>query len=70
MHYSSHTLLFVFYAGYFSSRPGLKGYARTCNAHLQACKQLEAIHNGMGNNGPSSVNLRKDLLCSELYHFV
>ena len=73
MHYSPHTLLLVFYAGYFSSRPGLKGYARTCNAHLQACKQLEAIHNGMGNNGLSSVKLRMDLLYFKsymLYHFV
>uniref|UniRef100_A0A1X7VJH7 Alpha-mannosidase n=1 Tax=Amphimedon queenslandica TaxID=400682 RepID=A0A1X7VJH7_AMPQE len=47
-----------YWSGYLSSRPGLKGYARKCNAHLQACKQLEAIHNGMGDNGPSSVKLQ------------
>ena len=29
-----------------------------CNAHLQVCKQLEAIHNGLGDNGPSSIKLR------------
>ena len=54
----------LFYAvflslGYFTSRPAIKGYVRQCNAHLQACKQLEAIHNGMGENEPSSVKLRK-----------
>ena len=48
----------VFYfEGYFSSRPGLKGYVRKCNNHLQACKQLEAIHNGFPSNKPSSMAL-------------
>ena len=44
--------------GYFTSRPALKGYVRGCNSLLQACKQLEAIHNGL-NNGLSSIKLRK-----------
>uniref|UniRef100_A0A1X7VI80 alpha-mannosidase n=1 Tax=Amphimedon queenslandica TaxID=400682 RepID=A0A1X7VI80_AMPQE len=48
-----------YWSGFFTSRPALKGYVRQCNAHLQACKQLEAIHNGMGDNGPSSVKLQK-----------
>ncbi|XP_019848841.1 PREDICTED: lysosomal alpha-mannosidase-like [Amphimedon queenslandica] len=48
-----------YWTGYFTSRPALKGYVRQCNAHLQACKQLEAIHNGMGDNGPSSVKLQQ-----------
>ena len=50
--------LYSFLSGYFTSRPAIKGYVRMCNAHLQACKQLEAVHNGMGANGPSSVKLR------------
>ena len=44
--------------GYFTSRPAIKRYERMCNAHLQACKQLEAIHNGLGDQGPSSIKLR------------
>ena len=44
-------------AGYFTSRPGLKGYVRRCNNHLQACKQLEAINNGFQDNKPSSMLL-------------
>ena len=46
--------------GYFTSRPAIKRYERMCNAHLQACKQLEAIHNGLGDQGPSSIELRND----------
>ena len=48
-----------YWTGYFTSRPAFKGYVRTCNNHLQICKQLEAIHNGLQENGPSSVTLRK-----------
>uniref|UniRef100_A0A1X7U3R1 Alpha-mannosidase n=1 Tax=Amphimedon queenslandica TaxID=400682 RepID=A0A1X7U3R1_AMPQE len=48
-----------FWTGYFTSRPALKGYERLCNAHLQACKQLEAIHNGLGDQGPSSIELQR-----------
>uniref|UniRef100_A0A1X7VKL5 Alpha-mannosidase n=1 Tax=Amphimedon queenslandica TaxID=400682 RepID=A0A1X7VKL5_AMPQE len=48
-----------YWTGYFTSRPALKGYVRQCNAHLQACKQLEAIHNGMGDKGPSSIKLQQ-----------
>lgn len=31
-----------YWAGYFTSRPGLKGYVRVANNYLQVCKQLEA----------------------------
>ena len=48
-----------YWTGYFTSRPAFKGYVRTCNNHLQICKQLEAFHNGLQENGPSSVTLRK-----------
>ena len=44
--------------GYFTSRPSIKRYERMCNAHLQACKQLEAVYNGLGDSGPSSIKLR------------
>ena len=43
--------------GYFTSRPGLKGYVRQCNKHLQVCKQLEAIHNGIIRKNMSSNTL-------------
>ena len=48
-----------FWTGYFTSRPAFKGYVRTCNNHLQACKQLEAFHTSSHEHGPSSVNLRE-----------
>ena len=37
----------AYWTGYFTSRPALKGYVQMCNNILQACKQLEAIRNGM-----------------------
>ena len=46
-----------YWTGYFTSRPALKGYTRVCNGILQACKQLEAIHNGF--QSVSSMSLRK-----------
>lgn len=33
----------VFWTGYFTSRPALKGYVRSCNTFLQTCKQLEVL---------------------------
>eukprot|EP00731_Ephydatia_muelleri_P005571 Em0002g1747a len=47
-----------YWTGYFTSRPALKGYTRVCNGILQACKQLEAIHNGFPGQTPSSVDLQ------------
>ena len=32
-----------YWTGYFTSRPTLKGYVRTCNNVLQTCKQIEAL---------------------------
>ena len=46
-----------YWTGYFTSRPALKGYTRVCNGILQACKQLEAIHNGF--QSVTSMSLRK-----------
>ena len=36
-----------------------QGYIRKLNNFLQACKQLEALHDGFPEKGPSSVSLRK-----------
>ena len=36
-----------------------QGYSRKLNNFLQACKQLEAQHNGFPENSSSSVSLRK-----------
>ena len=33
----------AYWTGYFTSRPTLKGYVRTCNGVLQTCKQMEAF---------------------------
>eukprot|EP00731_Ephydatia_muelleri_P005619 Em0002g1795a len=38
---------YAYWTGYFTSRPALKGYVQVCNNILQACKQLEAIRNGV-----------------------
>lgn len=38
------------WAGYFSSRPGLKQYVRVCSAHLQADRQI-ALWAGAGSEG-------------------
>ncbi len=50
-------IIIVTSLGYFTSRPGLKGYVRQCNKHLQVCKQLEAINNGITNKKMSSDTL-------------
>ena len=52
-------ILSLSFSGYFTSRPGLKGHVRKCNSHLQACKQLEAVHNGFEDSGLSSIKLRE-----------
>ena len=47
-----------YWTGYFTSRPALKGYVRTSNNVLQACKQLEAIHSSFEDK-VSSMAMRK-----------
>ena len=47
-----------YWTGYFTSRPALKGYVRTSNNVLQACKQMETFH-GSFKDGLSSVTLSK-----------
>uniref|UniRef100_H2Z3Z4 Alpha-mannosidase n=2 Tax=Ciona savignyi TaxID=51511 RepID=H2Z3Z4_CIOSA len=42
-----------FWTGYFTSRPGLKGYVRESNKYLQVCNQLETVahlRSGMKSN--------------------
>ena len=46
-----------YWTGYFTSRPALKGYTRVCNNILQACKQLEAIHNGFQSVSSMSLQM-------------
>lgn len=41
-------MLFYISLGYYTSRPGLKGYAREMNSLLQSCKQFEVQFEGLG----------------------
>ncbi|KAM5170378.1 lysosomal alpha-mannosidase [Mantella aurantiaca] len=53
----------MFWTGYFTSRPGFKGYERLSNNFLQVCNQLEALTGAAALNGPygisSSLELRR-----------
>lgn len=53
----------MFWTGYFTSRPGFKGYERLSNNFLQVCNQLEALTGAAAIHGPygtsSSLELRR-----------
>ncbi|XP_018421620.1 PREDICTED: lysosomal alpha-mannosidase [Nanorana parkeri] len=53
----------MFWTGYFTSRPGFKGYERLSNNFLQVCNQLEALAGSAAIHGPygtsSSLELRQ-----------
>lgn len=53
----------MFWTGYFTSRPGFKGYERLSNNFLQVCNQLEALTGAAAIHGPygtsSSLKLRR-----------
>ena len=54
-------------AGYFTSRPGLKGYVREMNSFLQVCKQVEVIGTplmSLRQTKASSRKLRTSILSS------
>jgi hypothetical protein len=42
------------WAGYFTSRPALKGYVRESSAVLQSARQLQALVGGVANTGPTN----------------
>ena len=49
---------FCYWTGYFTSRPGLKGYVRELNSFLQTCRHMEFFTNG-DHHGLSSDKLTK-----------
>ncbi|EDV26091.1 uncharacterized protein TRIADDRAFT_63890 [Trichoplax adhaerens] len=44
-----------YWTGYFTSRPGYKGYVRDSNSILQVCKQLEVISKSTGNSSSEAL---------------
>ncbi|XP_072039219.1 lysosomal alpha-mannosidase-like [Amphiura filiformis] len=50
-----------FWSGYFSSRPGLKGFVRKSNNILQVCKQLEVLSAGNFSTDAESDTLKRAL---------
>lgn len=46
-------------AGYFTSRPGLKGYVREMNSLLQVCKQMEVLGEVLGVNRNTEASTQK-----------
>lgn len=43
-----------YWSGYFTSRPGLKGYVRDTSGYLQACRQLQAWTGGFAGLNASA----------------